>query len=109
MPPRMVSLAILGLWLATLAWLWQRDAATMQHAPAWTFDLGDEATSHNYSWIALVDHEEVAHMVAGLRGNAQGRFELSGTLSFNRPVKLHGRHARVVFGRCHFTARGVLH
>lgn len=108
MPQRIVTLVIVALWLATLAWMWQRDAAALRRAPPWTFDVGDEATSHNHSWLAFVDQQEVAHMVAALHGDSHGLFDLHGSLTFKQPVKLHGLFPHVVSGKCQFTPRGVV-
>src|SRR2546423_15551103 len=79
MPPRWLTLAILGFWALAMAWLTVREIAPRWRGgdpPPYTIDLTDEGSRQAIEWHVLQNKERV--------GRARSSVQLAGDQGFER-------------------------
>src|SRR5947209_1971246 len=81
MPPRSVTLAIVGFWFATTAWLIYREMLPAFHTgdpPPFTIDLADEVSAQAIGWRVLQNGAEVGTARTAVRHQPDRTFVLEG-------------------------------
>jgi hypothetical protein len=88
MPPRWLTLAILGFWLFAMVWLTVREIAPrwrVGEPPPYTIDLTDEVSGQEIYWRVLQKGEKIGRAKSWVKRLADRTYELNSHLE---PVKL---------------------
>src|SRR5919108_3288802 len=88
MPPRWLTLAILGFWLLAMVWLTVREIAPrwrLGAPPPYTIDLTDEVTMQDIHWIVWHKGQNIGKAKSSVRRLADRSYELHSHLL---PVKI---------------------
>ena len=92
MPPRIVQLAIVCFWLATLAWWAERDLLPQwrgQAAPAFIVELADEAVPQTAVWTIYRGQEKIGRQQTRVEYRSSDSFAIESSVSelrYNTPL-----------------------
>src|SRR5438105_14868133 len=79
MPPRWLTLAIVGFWLLAMVWLTVREIAPrwrLGEPPPYTIDLTDEVSGQKINWKILQRSERVGGAESAVRRLTDRTYEL---------------------------------
>ena len=108
MPPRWLTLAILGFWLLAMAWLTVREIAPRWRVgdpPPYTIDLTDEVSRQAIEWHVLQNKERVGRAKSSVQLAADHTFELQTAF---RNLKISVFELRELTNTLHIDAAGKL-
>jgi hypothetical protein len=109
MPARHQVLIIIAFWVATSAWLWQRDLwpRLASHQPPPSIDLADEAHALPIRWTVYQGERRAGYAMTGVRYHEEDdTFSLESTFKFWTRRELSGNPDRMVQSSCRVTRDG---
>jgi hypothetical protein len=109
MPARHHVLIIIAFWIATSAWLWQRDLwpRLASHEPPPSIDLADEAHALPIRWTVYQGERRAGYAMTGVQYHEEDdTFSLESTFKFWTRKELSGDPDRMVQSSCRVTRDG---
>lgn len=114
MPPRVITVAILGFWLTMTGVLIHREVVPMMLAdvsPTFQPDLTDEIGSPLVGWVVLRDGEDIGSGTSKVHSGDDGNFEFRSTFHFKKLAIGTGKaqaHVRLMESAYRVTDKGKL-